>query len=84
MALGALRALERAGRRVPDDVAVVGFDDMPMAAYTHPPLTTVRQPLDEMAAAMAELLMVQLTDASGYDGLDHIICATELIRRASA
>ena len=63
MALGALRALEQAGRRVPDDVAVVGFDDMPMAAYTHPPLTTVRQPLDQMAAAMAELLMAQLTDA---------------------
>jgi DNA-binding LacI/PurR family transcriptional regulator len=84
MAMGALRALEQAGRRVPDDVAVVGFDDVPMAGYTHPPLTTVRQPLDQMAAAMAELLMAQLNDESTYDGLDRIICATELVHRASA
>lgn len=84
MALGALRALELAGRRVPEDVAVVGFDDIPMAGYAHPPLTTVRQPLDEMAAAMAELLLAQLSDQSTYDGLDHIVCSTELVRRASA
>ena len=84
MAMGALRALEKAGRKVPEDVAVVGFDDIPMAGYTHPSLTTVRQPLDEMAAAMAELLMVQLRRDSTYDGLDHIICSTELVRRASA
>ncbi|MDX6210657.1 MAG: hypothetical protein QOE24_3048 [Frankiales bacterium] len=84
MAMGALRALDKAGRRVPEDVALVGFDDIPMAAYAHPPLTTVRQPLDQMAAAMAELLMAQLSDESTYDGLDHIICSTELVRRASA
>ena len=84
MAMGALRALEKAGRRVPHDVAVVGFDDIPMAGYAHPPLTTVRQPLDQMAAAMAELLLAQLNEASTYDGLDHIICSTELVRRASA
>jgi DNA-binding LacI/PurR family transcriptional regulator len=84
MAMGALRALDKAGRRVPEDVALVGFDDVPMAGYTHPPLTTVRQPLDQMAAAMAELLMAQLTDESTYDGLDQIICATELVRRDSA
>jgi DNA-binding LacI/PurR family transcriptional regulator len=84
MAMGALRALAKAGKRVPEDVALVGFDDMPMAGYAHPPLTTVRQPLDRMAAAMAELLLAQLSDQSTYDGLDHIICSTELIRRASA
>jgi DNA-binding LacI/PurR family transcriptional regulator len=84
MAMGALRALAKAGKRVPEDVAVVGFDDMPMAGYAHPPLTTVRQPLDEMAAAMAELLLAQLTHQSTYDGLDHIVCSTELVRRASA
>ena len=83
MAMGALRALEAAGRRVPEDVAVVGFDDIPMATYTRPALTTVRQPWPEMATAMAELLMVQLNAESTYDGLDHIICPTELVVRDS-
>ena len=53
MAAGALRALRRAGRKVPDDVAVVGFDDDPIAQHTAPPLTTVRQPVEEQGAAMA-------------------------------
>ena len=47
-ALGALRALPRHGRSVPDDVSVVGFDDTPEAAYLVPPLTTVRQDLGEV------------------------------------
>ena len=57
MAVGALRALREAGRRVPDDVAVVGFDDAPIASLTLPPLTTIRQPLDRMTSAAAELLL---------------------------
>jgi DNA-binding LacI/PurR family transcriptional regulator len=48
MALGLLRALREAGRRVPEDVSVVGFDDIPAAAYFGPPLTTVRQDFDEL------------------------------------
>ncbi|MBW8802340.1 MAG: LacI family DNA-binding transcriptional regulator, partial [Catenulisporales bacterium] len=56
MALGALRALRRAGRKVPDDVAVIGFDDAPLAAHTEPRLTTVRQPVEDMGAAMARHL----------------------------
>jgi DNA-binding LacI/PurR family transcriptional regulator len=51
VALGALTALRRRGLRVPDDVAVVGFDDIPMAAHACPPLTTVRSPLLAMGAA---------------------------------
>jgi DNA-binding LacI/PurR family transcriptional regulator len=49
MAIGLIRALTEAGRRVPEDVSVIGFDDIPVAAYVTPPLTTVRQPFDAVA-----------------------------------
>ncbi|MFF7646225.1 substrate-binding domain-containing protein [Streptomyces canus] len=49
MAIGLIRALVEAGRRVPEDVSVVGFDDIPVAAYVTPPLTTMRQPFDTVA-----------------------------------
>ncbi|MER7564497.1 LacI family DNA-binding transcriptional regulator [Streptomyces sp. NPDC097941] len=49
MAIGLIRALTETGRRVPEDVSVVGFDDIPVAAYVTPPLTTVRQPFDAVA-----------------------------------
>ena len=57
MAVGALRSLAEAGRRVPEDVAVVGYDDDPIAATTNPPLTSVRQPIEEMGREMARLLL---------------------------
>ena len=57
MAVGVLQALAEAGRRVPEDVAVVGYDDDPMAAALQPPLTSVRQPIEEMGREMARLLM---------------------------
>lgn len=57
MAVGAMRVLEAAGRRVPDDVSVVGFDDTVVAATSSPPLTTVRQPFGEMGVKAAELVM---------------------------
>ncbi|MDY7084717.1 MAG: LacI family DNA-binding transcriptional regulator [Actinomycetota bacterium] len=56
-AIGAMRALLDAGRRIPQDVAVVGFDDIPTAAHTQPPLTTVHQPLREMGEAAARTLL---------------------------
>lgn len=59
MARGALPVLRRSGRRVPEDVAVVGFDDSSAALDCDPPLTTVRQPTEEMAAEMARLLLRQ-------------------------
>ncbi|MFB4311274.1 LacI family DNA-binding transcriptional regulator [Actinomadura sp. GTD37] len=79
MASGALHALRRAGRRVPDDVAVVGFDDIAGARFTDPPLTTVRQPIAEVARAIVRML---LTGADG--GADPEIFPTELIVRDSA
>jgi DNA-binding LacI/PurR family transcriptional regulator len=60
MALGAVHVLHQLGRRVPEDVAVVGFDDSSAALASRPRLTTVRQPVEEMAARMAQLLLERL------------------------
>jgi DNA-binding LacI/PurR family transcriptional regulator len=60
MAEGALRAVQDLGRRVPDDIAVVGFDDSTAALDCRPLLTTVRQPVEEMAAEMAEVLLAHI------------------------
>jgi DNA-binding LacI/PurR family transcriptional regulator len=60
MALGALRALAEAGRRVPGEVSVVGFDDIPEAPYLLPPLTTVSQDFAELGRRSLDLLMVQI------------------------
>jgi DNA-binding LacI/PurR family transcriptional regulator len=60
MAEGALRAVQELGRRVPDELAVVGFDDSSAALDCRPLLTTIRQPVEEMAAEMAEVLMAQI------------------------
>ncbi|WP_017612877.1 LacI family DNA-binding transcriptional regulator [Nocardiopsis salina] len=56
MALGAMRVLRERGLRVPDDLALVGFDDTPMAQHSDPPLTTVHQPTVRMGSEMATLL----------------------------
>jgi DNA-binding LacI/PurR family transcriptional regulator len=82
MAIGALDTLHALGRRVPDDVAVIGFDDVADAASTSPPLTTVRQPLEEMTQAMAELLLRRIDNAD-VDG-EFVVCPTHLVHRASA
>ena len=60
MSEGALRAVQDLGRRVPEDVAVVGFDDSSAALDCRPLLTTIRQPVEEMAAEMAEVLMAHI------------------------
>jgi DNA-binding LacI/PurR family transcriptional regulator len=62
MAAGALTILHEHHRTVPDDVAVVGFDDSEPAHFTHPQLTTVAQPVEEMAAEMARILLTHLED----------------------
>jgi DNA-binding LacI/PurR family transcriptional regulator len=81
MAAGALRALRAAGRRVPDDVAVVGFEDSVVARYAQPPLTTVRQPIEEMGRQATRLLLAR---AAGEPTGMHLILDVELVVRASA
>lgn len=80
MALGALRALSDRGRRVPDDVAVVGFDDVADAADYRPPLTTIRQDFDALGAAAIDALVARLAGAA----VAPVVLVPELIRRASA
>jgi DNA-binding LacI/PurR family transcriptional regulator len=80
MAVGALRTLREAGRRVPDDVAVVGFDDIEAARYTEPPLTTIRHPFFEQATAMVTLLLTLLEGGEPAP----VILPTKLIVRESA
>jgi LacI family transcriptional regulator len=63
-AAGAIQATREAGRRVPEDIAVVGFDDLPLAATTDPPLTSVRQPLREMGEAAARMLLAHFDGAA--------------------
>ncbi|MCT2583563.1 LacI family DNA-binding transcriptional regulator [Actinophytocola gossypii] len=82
MAAGALRALWAAGRRVPDDVAVIGFDDSELARNTNPLLTSVSQPTQRMGRKLAELLITQLRDPDAK--LAPVILPTELVRRESA
>jgi LacI family transcriptional regulator len=62
-AVGAMQAAREAGHRVPDDIVVVGFDDVPAAAHADPPLTTVRQPLRQMGAAAARMLLAHFAGA---------------------
>jgi len=57
MAVGAIHALRNVGLRVPQDVSVIGYDDIPLASYFDPPLTTVRQPMDEFGRHGAQLLI---------------------------
>ena len=83
MAAGALHALARAGRRVPDDVAVIGFDDHPLATRVRPALTTVRQPIEEFGTLAAQRLMAMIEFRSGPVP-DATILPTTLIIRDSA
>jgi LacI family transcriptional regulator len=81
MAVGALRALQQAGRRVPDDVALVGFDDAPVATFTDPPLTTVRQPVYELGVTAIKQLLRLLEEE--HEEPVRAILSTELVIRAS-
>lgn len=80
MAAGAIRALKATGRSVPDDVAVIGFDDLPVARNTDPPLTTVHQPVQGLGQEMAKMLIALMAGERPHP----LLLPTRLVRRASA
>jgi len=81
LALGLLRALHERGRRVPQEVSVVGFDDVPEAAYFIPPLTTVRPDFEAVARAGLDLLLAQVS--GGADGPGRVVLEPALVIRDS-
>jgi DNA-binding LacI/PurR family transcriptional regulator len=81
MALGAIRAVRRAGLKVPADISVVGFDDSALMSAMDPPLTTVRQPIDAMGRLVIELLVAQIAGTSVTH--DEMLFEPELVVRAS-
>jgi DNA-binding LacI/PurR family transcriptional regulator len=82
MAAAALGVLHGSGRQVPEDVAVVGYDDSPIAMTTRPPLTSIRQPVEEMGHELVDLLVGSIERRERVPR--RVILATELIRRASS
>jgi LacI family transcriptional regulator len=83
-AIGAIRALREAGRRVPEDVSVVGFDDIQSAAYQNPSLTTIRQPLREMGVRAAETLLKRINSGPKTEYPRNIVMEPELVKRESS
>jgi LacI family transcriptional regulator len=82
-AIGAIRALREAGFRVPEDVSIIGFDDIPSAAFQNPGLTTIRQPLQTMATLAVEHLLARIRgNAAGSPG-ETVSVEPELIVRSS-
>lgn len=79
VAIGVIRALRQSGRSVPDDVSVVGYDDIQLARYIEPPLTTIRQDL----TLAGRLMVMKLLNASGPSDLRSERLPTELIQRES-
>ncbi|NJD27002.1 MAG: LacI family transcriptional regulator [Chloroflexi bacterium] len=80
VALGAMAAIREAGRRIPDDISVVGFDDIPLAAYFDPPLTTVRLPAHDLGRAVGAALLDRI---AGRPVQARTVLPTELVIRSS-
>jgi LacI family transcriptional regulator len=82
-AIGAIQALREGGKNIPQDVSVVGFDDIQSAAFQNPALTTVRQPLREMGMLAAETLLRRIAAPPEADYPKEIVVQPELVCRAS-
>lgn len=82
MAMGALHVLRERGMRVPDDVALIGFEDSKVALHTDPPLTSVHQPTEAMGRQMVQLLIARINGEPLEQPV--VILDTHLVIRASA
>jgi DNA-binding LacI/PurR family transcriptional regulator len=82
MAIGAMRALREAGKTIPDDIALVAYDDTPAAAYADPPLTTIHQPMQEVGKVAVQLLLRMIEDPDIER--KETLLRPYLVRRASA
>ncbi|MCC3655642.1 MULTISPECIES: LacI family DNA-binding transcriptional regulator [Streptomyces] len=82
MAAGAVAELRKLGRRIPEDVAVVGFDDSIIARHTDPPLTTVRQPVEELGRTITELLLKEIDEPGSAE--HSLVLPTSLVVRDSS
>ena len=81
MAFGAMEAVRECGLRIPADISIVGFDDIPQASHVHPHLTTIRQPLEQMGRLAARMLLQLI--ANPNMGASRVELTTELIVRHS-
>ena len=83
VAIGAKSAVREAGLHVPDDISLIGFDDIPWAKYSDPPLTTIQLPAEALAQSACTLLVDMIQDNSNTSRQTQIILETELIVRKS-
>jgi LacI family transcriptional regulator len=81
MAFAAIRAIQEAGLSVPEDIAIVGFDDIPPAATSKPALTTIRQPIQQTGKIVAEMLIDMIEHPNGQP--HRVVLPTELVIRSS-
>jgi DNA-binding LacI/PurR family transcriptional regulator len=79
VALGIMRAMAEQGRRIPDDVSLIGFDDVPEAAYFHPALTTIRQEFTDVGRQALRLLLDQI--GTGTPSTESVLVEPALVRR---
>jgi LacI family transcriptional regulator len=78
-AFGVMEAIRNQGLNIPDDISVIGFDDIPQASITHPKLTTVRQPLDRMGHVAARMLLDRIENP--HLEPSRVTLATQLVIR---
>jgi len=83
MAIGAMKAAAEHGVAVPADLSIVGFDDIKIAGYLHPALTTVHQPYEEIACQAVELLLEMIRDRAIPQPVPHVVIPPQLVKRDS-
>ena len=83
MAIGAMWVMQALGRRIPDDVAIIGFDDSPLAATTQPPLSSVRQPMEDMGREMTRLVL-SMTALNTHGTLQKVLDPTLAVRESTS